>query len=203
MINAIRNDSNTGSHAVEDSRLIIYLFIYYYLFMLCPRDRAQGNFVRLGKGPDAPRDEAIVNAESVLPLETSDALGLDAGGGTWGSCAVVGNSGVLRLTDLGRAIDSHDKVRCTRHRGERPYEGCLLFETKTKQPKFTKLFSSVFCVSSVIGASGFSCRDVHARPDPGGLPTLTATRACRRRCGRCRPQGVSRQRSMVRGVPAY
>jgi hypothetical protein len=28
----------------------------------------------------------------------------------WGSCAIVGNSGMLRLTEFGKSIDSHDTV---------------------------------------------------------------------------------------------
>eukprot|EP00899_Mesostigma_viride_P007194 jgi/Mesvir1/16476/Mv10035-RA.1 len=65
----------------------------------------QGNFERLGKGPSANRTQRIRNAE-MLPLDGSSALAKY----TWGSCALVGNSGVLRLMQVGRSIDSHDVV---------------------------------------------------------------------------------------------
>jgi hypothetical protein len=53
--------------------------------------------------------EAAVNANSKALL-AKEVRRSPLRKGTWGSCAIVGNSGLLRLSTFGRAIDSHDTV---------------------------------------------------------------------------------------------
>ena len=65
----------------------------------------QGNLERLGKGEDAERADRIRRPEN-LPKDGNSVLMEHR----WGTCAIVGNSGHLRLTQFARAIDSHDTV---------------------------------------------------------------------------------------------
>eukprot|EP00873_Tetraselmis_striata_P045962 jgi/Tetstr1/466226/TSEL_010783.t1 len=67
----------------------------------------QGNYGVLHKGADQNRTQRIRHPE-LLPPDGESVL--RARPGQWGSCAVVGNSGVLRLTEMNRAIDSHDTI---------------------------------------------------------------------------------------------
>ena len=53
--------------------------------------------------------EAAVNANSKALL-TKETKRSPLRKGTWGSCAIVGNSGLLRLSTFGKSIDSHDIV---------------------------------------------------------------------------------------------
>ena len=87
------------------------------------RRGGQENYEQLGKGPSAARSDRISRKDAArfLPRDASAVLslyGLGNNNGSEGlnsssrqaSCAVVGNSGVLRLTEFGRSIDSHDIV---------------------------------------------------------------------------------------------
>ena len=65
----------------------------------------QGNFQRLGKGSDVNRTQRIRNVEA-LPLDGENTLRSH----NWGNCAIVGNSGILRLEEVAKSIDSHDTV---------------------------------------------------------------------------------------------
>ncbi|KAK3271315.1 hypothetical protein CYMTET_20328 [Cymbomonas tetramitiformis] len=65
----------------------------------------QGNFEKFGKGENANRTDRIRRAE-ILPLDGENTLKQHY----WGNCAIVGNSGILRLTEFARSIDSHDTV---------------------------------------------------------------------------------------------
>ena len=65
----------------------------------------QGNFVRLGKGPDVNRTDRIRHVELLPPDGESVLLNR-----RWGSCAIVGNSGHLHFSEYAKAIDSHDQV---------------------------------------------------------------------------------------------
>uniref|UniRef100_A0A061SAX5 Cmp-n-acetylneuraminate-beta-galactosamide-alpha--sialyltransferase 1 n=1 Tax=Tetraselmis sp. GSL018 TaxID=582737 RepID=A0A061SAX5_9CHLO len=67
----------------------------------------QGNYVVLKKGPDQNRTQRLRNPR-LLPPDGESVL--SARPGQWGNCAVVGNSGLLRLMELNRAIDSHDTI---------------------------------------------------------------------------------------------
>ena len=65
----------------------------------------QGNFERLGKGPDTNRTDRVRNVELLPPDGESVLLSRK-----WGSCAIVGNSGHLHFSEYIKSIDSHDTV---------------------------------------------------------------------------------------------